>query len=150
MRQEILIVKFVSRRKYSSYVGEISSAVPNLVNRNFRSEKPNKLWQTDITESHISAGKVYLSLIIDCFDGLPATWTIGTSPNANLVNTILDHTIQTRHENEHPVVHSDRGCYYRLPGRIEHMEKASLTHSVSRKGCSPDNSACEGLWPGEE
>lgn len=47
-------------------------------------------WLTDITEFHIPAGKIYLSPIIDCFDGLPVSWTIGTSPDAELVNTMLD------------------------------------------------------------
>nr|MCR4651880.1 IS3 family transposase [Lachnospiraceae bacterium] len=103
-------------------------------------------WLTDITEFHIPAGKVYLSPIIDCFDGLPVSWTIGTSPDAELVNTMLDNAVSILNENEHPIVHSDRGCHYRWPGWIERMEKAGLTRSMSKKGCSPDNSACEGFF----
>ena len=114
--------------------------------RNFHAEEPNKLWLTDITEFHIPAGKIYLSPVIDCFDGLPVSWTIGTSPSANLANTMLDHAIQTLGRNEHPVVHSDRGGHYRWPGWIERMKKAGLTRSMSKKGCSPDNSACEGFF----
>jgi len=45
-------------------------------------------WLTDITGFHIPAGKIYLSPIIDCFDGIPISCTIGTSPIAELVNTI--------------------------------------------------------------
>ena len=62
---------------------------------------------SDITEFDIPAGKVYLSPIIDCFDGMPVAWTIGTSPSAELVNTMLDNAIQKLHENEHPIIHSD-------------------------------------------
>ena len=47
-------------------------------------------WLTDITEFQIPAGKVYLSPIIDCFDGLVISWTIGTYPTAELINTMLD------------------------------------------------------------
>ncbi len=47
---------------------------------------------------------------------------------------------------EKPVVHTDRGCHYRLPGWINRMRKAGLARSMSRKGCSPDNSACEGFF----
>ena len=50
---------------------------------------------------------------VDCFDGMPITWTVGTSPNAELVNTMLDNAIVLLKENEHPIVHSDRGCHYR-------------------------------------
>ena len=121
-------------------------AVENIINRDFHAEKPNVKWLTDITEFHIPAGKVYLSPIIDCFDGLPVSWTIGTSPDAKLVNTMLDEAISVLNQNEHPIVHSDRGCHYRWPGWIERMDQANLTRSMSKKGCSPDNSACEGFF----
>ena len=67
--------------------------MPNEIQRDFHADKPNKKWLTDITEFKIGEGKVYLSPIIDCFDGMPITWTVGTSPNAELVNTMLDNAI---------------------------------------------------------
>ncbi len=146
MQEEKLIVPNVKRRKYNSYKGEITPAVPNVIERDFHAEQPNTKWLTDITEFHIPAGKIYLSPIIDCFDGLPVSWTIGTSPDADLVNTMLDNAIGMLNENEHPIVHSDRGAHYRWPGWIERMENAGLTRSMSKKGCSPDNSACEGFF----
>ena len=84
--------------------------------------------------------------VLDCFDGMPITWTVGTSPNAELVNTMLDNAIVLLKENEHPIVHSDRGCHYRWSGWIQRMDEAGLTRSMSKKGCSPDNSACEGFF----
>lgn len=113
MKEENLIVRIIRQKKYSSYLGEISPAVPNEIQRDFHADKPNKKWLTDITEFKIGEGKVYLSPIIDCFDGMPITWTVGTSPNAELVNTMLDNAIVLLKENEHPIVHSDRGCHYR-------------------------------------
>ena len=80
MQEENLVVPFVKMKKYSSYVGEVTPAVENLVKRDFHAGKPNELWLTDITEFHIPSGKIYLSPMIDCFDGLPVSWTIGTSP----------------------------------------------------------------------
>lgn len=146
MKDEKLVARGRKRRHYSSYLGEISPAVPNLVNRNFHATEPNRLWLTDITEFSLPSGKVYLSPIIDCFDGLPVSWTIGTSPNANLVNAMLDGAISTLNEGETPIIHSDRGSHYRWPGWIERMDAAGLTRSMSKKGCSPDNSACEGFF----
>ena len=107
MKDENLIVPLKKRKKYSSYQGEISPAVDNLLNRDFHAKKPNEKWLTDITEFSIPAGKAYLSPIIDCFDGLPVSWTIGTSPNAELVNTMLDTAVATLKDDEHPVCHSD-------------------------------------------
>ena len=147
MQQEHLIVPYTThKRKYSSYKGEISPEVDNLIQRDFSAERPNEKWLTDITEFSIPAGKVYLSPVIDCYDGLIVTWTIGTSPNAELVNTMLDNAIEQLSEDEHPIIHSDRGCHYRWPGWIERMNTAGLIRSMSKKGCSPDNSACEGVF----
>jgi putative transposase len=47
---------------------------------------------------------------------------------------------------DRPVVHSDRGAHYRWPGWLSRMRDAKLTRSMSRKGCSPDNAACEGFF----
>lgn len=93
MREECLVVKIKKTAKYNSYAGEITQAVPNEIERDFYAEKPNSKWLTDITEFAIPAGKVYLSPIVDCFDGLLVSWKIGVSPDATLVNTMLDDAI---------------------------------------------------------
>ena len=146
MKEEKLIIKRKMSRRYSSYQGEISPEVDNLVERKFHSDNKNELWLTDISEFAIPAGKVYLSPIVDCFDGYLPSWSISVSPDAKLVNSMLDKAISTLDENERPIVHSDRGCHYRWPGWIERMKKYDLSRSMSKKGCSPDNSACEGLF----
>ena len=53
MQEDKLIVPNVKRRKYNSYQGEITPAVPNIIERNFHAEKPNMKWLTDIMEFHI-------------------------------------------------------------------------------------------------
>jgi putative transposase len=93
------------------------------------------------------AGKVYLLPMIDCFDGLVVSWSIGTRPDADLVNTMLDAAIEkVANSNDRPVVHSDRGAHYRWPGWISRMHNAKLIRSMSRKGCSPDNAASEDFF----
>ena len=134
------------KRKYSSYVGEVGEAPDNLVGRDFHAGAPNELWLTDITEFKIPAGKVYLSPILDCFDGMLPAWSIGLHPTAELANSSLRAACATLAEGEHPVEHSDRGGHYRWPGWIAICEEYGLTRSMSKKGCSPDNSACEGLF----
>lgn len=146
MKECDLLVSGKRKRKYNSYQGENAPGAENRIERNFYADKPNVKWLTDITEFAIPAGKVYLSPIVDCFDGFLPSWTIGTSPNAELVNSMLDQATETLQETEHPLVHSDRGGHYRWPGWLERMEKAGLERSMSKKGCSPDNAACEGLF----
>src|SRR5690606_19654746 len=76
MREEGLKVVGRRRRRYNAYKGELSPAIPNLIERNFHADAPNAKWITDITEFQLPAGKVYLSPIIDCFDGMVAGWSI--------------------------------------------------------------------------
>ena len=146
MKEQNLSVISIKKKKYSSYIGEISPAVPNLLNRNFKADKPNEKLLTDLTEFSINDDKVYLSPMVDCFDGFITSWTIGLSPNANLVNTMLIDVINRLKDDEKPIIHSDRGCHYRWPDWIKLMEDNGLTRSLSKKGCSPDNSACEGFF----
>jgi putative transposase len=146
MRDQDLVVIHLKKRKYTSYVGEISPPVPNLVERDFHAGAPNTKWLTDLTEFQLPAGKVYLSPMVDCFDGMVVSWSISTSPDAGMVNSMLDSAIATLKAGDHPIVHSDRGGHYRWPGWIERMEATGLTRSMSKKGCSPDNAACEGFF----
>ena len=147
MKQECLVAATSKRRRYGSYMGEISPAPDNLLNRDFSADAPNEKWLTDITEFQIPAGKVYLSPMIDCFDGMVVSWSIGTRPNAELVNTMLDAAIdKVAASGERPLVHSDRGGHYRWPGWVTRIAEAKLVRSMSRKGCSPDNAACEGFF----
>ena len=147
MKEERLIPVLHKRRRYGSYMGEISPAPDNLLNRDFTASAPNRKWLTDITEFQIAAGKVYLSPMIDCFDGLVVSWSMGIRPDAELVNTMLDAAIDTViASNDRPVVHSDRGGHYRWPGWLNRIADARLVRSMSRKACSPDNAACEGFF----
>ncbi len=80
-------------KKYNSYKGEITPAVENVIQRDFSADKPNQKWLTDITEFALPFGKVYLSPIVDCFDGMLVSWNISTKPDAELVNTMLDKAV---------------------------------------------------------
>lgn len=147
MKQEALAPVMRKRRRYGSYMGEISPAPDNLLNRDFSAGAPNQKWLTDITEFQIPAGKVYLSPMIDCHDGLVVSWSISTRPDAELVNTMLDRAIETvADDSNRPVVHSDRGGHYRWPGWISRIAEAKLVRSMSSTACSTDNAACEGFF----
>ena len=141
-----LVPLFKSAKRYSSYKGELTKAPKNLVNRDFHAEAPNRLWVTDLTEFSIPAGKAYLSPVIDCYDGMPVAWTIGTSPNAELANGMLTDACSTLKDGEKPIIHSDRGCHYRWPEWIRICMDNNLTRSTGAKGCSPDNAAAEGFF----
>lgn len=148
MREEGLRVVCARRRgRRSSYAGEASPAPPSLVAMDFRAGAPDELWLTDITKFGLpSGGEAYLSVVPDCFDGMPAAWSAGTSPTAELANSSLLKALARRRAGARAVVHSDRGGHYRWPGWVSICEGAGLVRSMSAKGCSPDNAACEGFF----
>ena len=99
MREEGLEVVYDRRRRrgHGSYAGEVSRAPENLVARRFRASAPDELWLTDITEFALPGGrKACLSPVVDCFDGRPAAWSVGTSPTAELANSSLLKAIAQR------------------------------------------------------
>lgn len=152
MRDEGLVACAArKKRRYSSYGGEISEAPENLLRdergrHRFHADKPNELWITDVTEFRIPAGKAYLSPIVDCFDGMPLSWSISTSPDAEMANSSLLGACKRLGEGDHPKIRSDRGRHYRWPGWIRICDENGLVRSMSRKGCSPDNARCEGFF----
>ena len=153
MREEGLRPLYLRKpKRWSSYAGEASPAPPNLPLRAdgthcFSAPAPNRLWVTDITEFRLPSGsKVYLSPVIDCFDGRPVAWSAGTRPTAELANSSLEAACATLSPGERPVVHSDRGGHYRWPGWVAICGRHGLVRSMSRKGTSPDNARAEGFF----
>lgn len=141
-----LVPLFKSAKRYGSYKGELAKAPKNLVDGDFHAERPNMLWVTDLTEFSIPAGKACLSPVIDCHDGMPVAWTIGTSPDSALANGMLADACSALKDGEKPIIHSDRGCHYRWPEWIRVRKDNNLTRSTGAKGCSPDNAAAEGFF----
>ena len=146
MKEENIHPFVPKMKKYSSYQGEISPSVPDLYKHDFKADEPYKKTVTDITEFSLRGGKVYLSPIIDLYDGCPLVWKIGTSPNKELTNSMLEEFHDIIPSDAKPIIHSDRGFHYRLPDWINTMDEYGYTRSMSRKGCSPDNAACEGFF----
>ena len=152
MGEENLVARAArKKRRYSSYEGEISEAPENLLRdergrHHFHADKPNELWITDVTEFRIPAGKACPSPIADCLDGMPPSWSISTSPDAEMANSSLLGACRWLNEGDHPKIHSDRGRHYRRPGWIGICDENGLVRSMPGKGRSPDDARCEGFF----
>lgn len=100
----------------------------------FRAGAPNELWITDVTEFRIPAGKTYLSPIIDCFDGMPISWTISATPDAEMANSSLLGACSQLKEGEHSKGHNDRCCRYRWSGWIKICDDHGIVRLMSGRG----------------
>lgn len=147
MRENGLRVAMKKARGLNTYRGAVGTVAPNLLERDFTAEAPNVKWVTDITEFRLRDGsRVYLSPVIDLFDGMPVAWTIGTRPDSKLANDMLEQACATLADGEYPLIHSDQGHHYQWSGWAAICEKHGLVRSMSTKGCSPDNAAAEGFF----
>ena len=150
-RRGLRVVYARGPKRYSSYAGETDEAPANLPLRedgthDFRADGPGRRWVSDITEFRLpDAPKVYLSPVVDLFDGKPVGWSIGLRPDAELANSSLLAAIRAG-GGAPDWVHTDRGCHYRWPGWKRICEENGIARSMSRKGRSPDNAACEGFF----
>ena len=156
MREEGLEAARPRRRRWSSYAGEEGRApAPNLLLvdadrdlHDFSAARPGEVLVTDITEFRLpgGAGKVYLSPCVDLFNGDVVAFSAGTSPSKALVAEMLEGAVAATGGGF--TLHSDRGWHYRTPDWVRDCAGAGVTRSMSRKGHSPDNAACEGFFGG--
>ena len=145
---QIAGLQSVIRRKRKRYVPASAQYVAeNRLNREFTASKPNEKWVTDVTEFKLGNGrKAYLSAILDLYDGSIISYALGHSNNNKLVFRTLDQAIIILKENEHPLIHSDRGYQYTSHEFKRKIEKAKMIHSMSRVGKCIDNGPMESFW----
>lgn len=150
MREEGLVpVQARERRRYSSYRGEPDERPGNLPLRedgshDFRACGPGRLVVTDVTEFKLDGFKVYLSPVVDCFDGCPVAWRASTSPDDELTAGSLEDALGFLEEG--CAVHTDGGGNYRSSRWKGVCEANGLVRSMSRKATSPDNARAEGFF----
>lgn len=113
MKEEGLTAFVPKRAKFSLYLEKITPEVDNIISQDFCAKQPYKKLLTHITKFALPDGKLYLSAMIDCFNGMVIGLTIGSRPNANQVNTTLDRVIAKLPDGCYPTVHLDRGYHYR-------------------------------------
>lgn len=115
MRDEGLVARAArKKRRYSSYESEVSEAPPSLPRdeggrHRFGADGPNKLWITDVTGFRVPAGKVCLSPIVGCLDGMPLSWSVSASPDAETANSPPIGACGWLSEGDRPTARSDRG-----------------------------------------
>lgn len=141
--KELGLKCLVRMKKYRSYKGTVGRIAPNILNRNFPAEKPNTKWVTDITEFKLFGEKLYLSLILDLFNGEIIIYTIGSRPTYSLVSAMLDPEFEHLAVKDTLLIHSDQGWHYQMKQYHYSLTKRGITQSMSRKGNCYENAVLE-------
>ncbi len=132
-------------KKYKSYKGTVGHIAPNVIERNFKSEAPNRKWATDITMITIKDTRLYLSPIIDMYNGEIISYTISQHPNMELVMNMLDAALKRRNL-KGTILHSDQGFQYQNKLFVDKLKRKGMIQSMSRKGNCLDNAKAEGFF----
>lgn len=134
------------KRHYHSYKGEVGNIAPNIIGRNFSASEPNQKWTTDITQVNIADTKLYLSPILDMYNGEIVSYTISRSPNLKLTTDMLKNAFRKVKDLKGLILHSDQGWQYQHK-RYQHMLKQKeIIQSMSRKGNCLDNAMMENFF----
>ncbi len=132
------------RPKYQRSTPEITAE--NILNRDFRADKLNEKWLTDVTELKYGNGqKLYLSAILDLKDKSIVSFSIGSSNNNKLVFDTFDLAVE-KYPDAKPLFHSDRGFQYTSKQFRHKLDEAGMLQSMSRVGRCIDNGPMEGFW----
>lgn len=144
---KILGLKSIIRvKKYRSYRGEQGKTAPNILQRNFKADQTNKKWATDVTEFNVSGNKLYLSSIIDLFNGEIISYNLSERPVFAQIIDMLKKGFKRIKNTENIILHSDQGWQYQMKAYQNILKEKGIVQSMSRKGNCLDNAVIENFF----
>ena len=127
----------------SNHTNRIS---PNLLERNFYINKPNRVWISDITYIFVGNTWMYLCVIIDLFNREIIGWHFDDNMETPLLIKAFENAVNTRKPEKDCIFHSDRGVQYTSNEFRSLLEKNKMRQSMSRKGDCWDNAVAESFF----
>ena len=143
--QKYNLLSEVRRKKYRNY-GEYIHRYPNLLNRDFKADKPNQKWVTDISYIKTGQGTLFLSIIRDLYDNSIVAYKTGTEQNINLVLSTIRAAKRKEKVTAELQLHSDQGFQYTSQAYFNLTKSYGITPSVSRRGNPYDNAMAENFF----
>ncbi|GGF06353.1 IS3 family transposase [Flavobacterium limi] len=147
MNQLGLRSKFKKKRKVTTDSKHNLYTSPNMLNRQFKTDKPSKIWVSDITYIQIEKRFLYLTVIIDLYDRKVVGWNIGSALSSKTTTLpAWKMAIQNRKVKDGLIFHSDRGVQYANKLFTTTLDASKCVRSMSRKGDSLDNAVSESFF----
>ena len=114
-----------------------------ILNRNFTTDAPNKVWDTDVTYLIFKGSRAYLSTIIDLYDRHVISYVISKRNDLKLVMDTLNQALTKEKDVHGLIIHSDQGFQYTSYEYKAICESNGIQISMSRKGTPIDDSPIE-------
>ena len=118
----------------------------NIVQQRFETERPNRLWTSDITYLWTKEGWMYLAVILDVYSRMIVGWSLQSTLQKRLVLDALRDAIQIRRPLPGLIFHSDRGGQYASDDVHRVLKYHKIQGSMSGKGNCYDNAITESFF----
>jgi putative transposase len=146
LMQELGLKSLVRIKKYRSYKGDVGRSAPNILQRQFDAEEANRKWVTDVTEFKVAGEKLYLSPVMDLYNGEIIAFETSRRPVFEMVGNMLKKALAKLAATDKLILHSDQGWQYRMPAYQSLLKQSLVEQSMSRKGNCLDNAAMESFF----
>ena len=134
------------RFKITTRARKSQEIAPNIVNRCFKTEKPNRVWLGDVTYIATRTGWLYLAVMLDLYSRKVIGWSMSEQNNKQLVLNALDMAIVARKPTASVIHHSDQGSIYASEEYMAKLRSNNMIQSMSRKGDCYDNAVVESFF----
>jgi putative transposase len=147
MRKNNISALIKRRFRVTTDSGHDLPIAPNLLNRNFTTDQPGKVWTSDITYVAVQEGWLYLTVVEDLFNREIIGWSMsdGLSAAETTIPALIHACIRQKPK-PGLIVHSDRGIQYACDGFRELLNNHQMIQSMSGKGNCYDNAVTESFF----
>ena len=132
--------------RYGPSAEAMSNVADNLLARNFKADKPNEKWVSDITFIRVDGEWLHLAVIMDLFSRQIIGWAVDETMTTELIVEAFNMAVERREVAPGLILHSDRGVQYRSGEYQQALADHQITPSMSRKGNCWDNAAMESFF----
>ena len=139
------LLSVIRRRKFYQYTEHLHK-YENHWKQNFKADKPNQKWSTDISYIHTNQGVLYLSIIRDLYDNSIVAYKTGTQQTVKLVLDTIKAAKRKEKVTAELQLHSDQGFQYTSHAYFKLTQGYHITPSMSSKGNPYDNAMAENFF----
>ena len=132
-------------KKVRTTIPDVNAACPlDHVKRQFKADRPNKLWVSDFTYVSTWQGWLYVAFVIDVYARRIVGWRVSKTMRTDFVLDALEQALYDRQPDRDALIHhSDRGSQYVSIRYTERLAEAGIEPSVGSRGDSYDNALAE-------
>lgn len=138
---------YCRRKRMPTFVGLEHSRYPNILNRQFKADRPMEKIVTDVTYIKHKGKWYYLAGYLDLFNNEIVEWELSDTFDNFLVIKPAERLLKKKMSTEHQVLlHSDQGVQYSSAGYCNLLKEYNVIQSMSRAGTPHDNAVMESFW----